>query len=262
MDYDILWIILGTLLLVGIIGSFVPQYIEFYKKKSNEGISSYFMFVSTLSTNASFVNAMIFYRDAFDSCLGENQMEKINSSECYGEILGFLQILTLWLCLLVQYSLFIYYAHNNRNPNIPPNYQNNKEFDRIVFVIHLLISVGFIAIGIFVDTKKMDHHTYAHMMGLISLIGGVTQYLPQLYKTFRYKRIGSLSIISMMIQVPGSYVWVIFLFFQSSSNLTTWIPYLVSGTLQLILFLMCLYIKYKLPPSSLLIIDDELLLPV
>ncbi len=243
MAEETTWLIIGTLILLGIIVSFVPQYRKIYATKSSEGISSYFMFVATFSTFASFLNSMIFYRDVFKDCINNS----INDKKCYSEILGFVQIGCLWLCLMIQYILFIIYL---KKPDVdfllvskPRNVAGDKNTVRIFIAHNFLIIILF---GITVLLLSIDHNVevYARLMGLLSMIGGIIQYIPQIYKTFKYKIIGSLSLGAMMMQVPGSYIWVGFLISQSSAHYSTWVPYLVSATLQLILFLICLWIKY------------------
>jgi uncharacterized protein with PQ loop repeat len=74
---------------------------------------------------------------------------------------------------------------------------------------------------------------YANSLGLAATALAVTQYLPQLWTTYRLKSVGSLSIATMCIQTPGSYVWAASLAYRLGwQGWSIWGLYCVTGTLQ------------------------------
>ena len=103
MSVDSFEITVGTLLLVGIWLSFTPQYYRIVKKQSSEGLSPWYLFIGTAGTFASVSNALIFYWPELENCSG------YGTTRCYHEILGFCQLLTLWVSFYGLFLLFIKY---------------------------------------------------------------------------------------------------------------------------------------------------------
>jgi len=57
--------------------------------------------------------------------------------------------------------------------------------------------------------------------------------------------VGALSIPTMLIQCPGSFIFVYSLAIQPGTNPTSWLSYFVTGTLQGILLSMCIVFHYR-----------------
>lgn len=94
---------------------------------------------------------------------------------------------------------------------------------------------------------------WATCAGVVSLILACFQYLPQLRSTWKLKLVGSLSLSMMIIQTPGSFIFVYSLAVRPGVNWTTWIVYLVTGTLQGILLILCVAWKIRQKSAG---IDD------
>ena len=77
--------------------------------------------------------------------------------------------------------------------------------------------------------------------GMAATVTTCLQFLPQIYTVFRRKDAGAYSIISLCIQCPGSLGWAAYLVFGGGgTQLTSWLPQLVTGGFQLILLCLCL----------------------
>ncbi|KAH9818601.1 hypothetical protein DFH28DRAFT_958494 [Melampsora americana] len=94
---------------------------------------------------------------------------------------------------------------------------------------------------------------WATCAGVVSLILACFQYLPQLRSTWKLKLVGSLSLPMMIIQTPGSFLFVYSLAVRPGVNWTTWIVYLVTGTLQGALLILCILWKIRQRSSG---VDD------
>ncbi|WAQ89943.1 hypothetical protein PtA15_11A635 [Puccinia triticina] len=86
---------------------------------------------------------------------------------------------------------------------------------------------------------------WASSSGILSLLLAACQYLPQIKETFQAKLVKALSIPMMLIQTPGSFLFVYSLAIRPGLNWTTWIVYLVTGILQGILLVLCVLWKIK-----------------
>ena len=216
--------ILGYIILFGIIASYIFQYVKIIRNKSSDGISELFIILGYIGSISSWNNAYIFYLPEYTDCSGYNQ--------CSSEILGFLQLFSQWLCFLVLYIVFLFF------------YQNRKWKSWAFFVCCNLLLISVFVVTYIISKKIIDYviiDTYADVLSTVTSTMVVIQYLPQIYVTFRDKDPGSLSLIMLLIQCPGSYIWTIFLALQDGSNYSTWIPFAITGTLQLILLGMGFY---------------------
>jgi len=72
----------------------------------------------------------------------------------------------------------------------------------------------------------------ATFMGVSATLLSVLQYTPQIYKTYKAKLVGALSLGTMAIQVPGSVMFVLSLVFRPGTDWTSWLPYAVTGVMQ------------------------------
>ncbi|GAA6051552.1 hypothetical protein JCM3770_000412 [Rhodotorula araucariae] len=86
---------------------------------------------------------------------------------------------------------------------------------------------------------------WATTLGLLSVALGCAQYAPQLVLTARRKLVGSLSIPMMLLQTPGSFVFVYTLAIRPGVNFTGWATYFVTGVLQGTLLVLCLLFKRR-----------------
>lgn len=101
------------------------------------------------------------------------------------------------------------------------------------FLVTFLVSVVMLA--------RFPHHlqTWANMLGIFGALLASIQYLPQLWTTWSLGHVGSLSIVTLCIQAPGSFVFATSLAIRlGRSGWSAWAVYVVGGCLQACLLLM------------------------
>lgn len=76
-------------------------------------------------------------------------------------------------------------------------------------------------------------------LGIIALVCSGVKFLPQLIQTWKDKRVGALSIPTLAISAPGAFLSAYALMIQPGTDWTSWIAYIASGILQMVLFGMC-----------------------
>ncbi|GAA5992488.1 hypothetical protein JCM10908_000845 [Rhodotorula pacifica] len=86
---------------------------------------------------------------------------------------------------------------------------------------------------------------WATTVGLMSVVLACVQYTPQLVHTYQRKLVGSLSIPMMLIQTPGSFVFVYTLAIRPNVDVTGWLTYFITGLLQGYLLVLCLLYKRR-----------------
>lgn len=110
-------------------------------------------------------------------------------------------------------------------------------------LIHLLIHV---VLAFYISAIHPSFlEAYATFLGVQSAIVASTQYIPQIYTTWKLQHVGSLSIPMMCIQTPGSFVWAASLATREGVAWSSWITYIVTGLLQGTLLFMCIMFEAR-----------------
>ncbi|KAJ3322737.1 hypothetical protein HDV06_002788 [Boothiomyces sp. JEL0866] len=109
-------------------------------------------------------------------------------------------------------------------------------------MISYLIIVFFLVVVVLV-LDQLDHFGdikfgWAALLGIISAISGIFQFVPQVVHTGMTREFGSLSLSTLLMQSPGSFVFAYSLSIQPGTNWTSWISFVICGMLQGILVLM------------------------
>jgi uncharacterized protein with PQ loop repeat len=112
-----------------------------------------------------------------------------------------------------------------------------------IIAVHLIITS--IVSLILLTTDNSYTKLWADGLGLVSMMLASVQYIPQIYRTWKRKSVGALSIPMMLIQTPGSFLFVYTLAIRPGVRWTTWIVFLVTGSLQGILLVMCICWYYR-----------------
>lgn len=106
-------------------------------------------------------------------------------------------------------------------------------FALLHFLLTFMVSVVMLA--------RFPHllQTWANILGIFGAVLASVQYMPQLWTTWSLGHVASLSIISLCIQAPGSFLFAASLAVRlGKSGWSAWIVYVVGGCLQACLLLM------------------------
>jgi uncharacterized protein with PQ loop repeat len=110
-----------------------------------------------------------------------------------------------------------------------------KRRDAVVVGVATLLALLLVGITSIAMVASFPHHTqgWANLLGTVSGVLAAIQYLPQIYYTFKIGDVKSLSIITMLIQVPGAFVFAFSLWLRVGwEGWSTWLVYVVTGILQ------------------------------
>lgn len=94
------------------------------------------------------------------------------------------------------------------------------------------------------DTLQLLHY-WTTILGFMASALATAQYLPQLWYTATRRLVGSLSIGTMMLQTPGTVLFIYSLAMRPGVNWTGIMAYGVKGTLQGTLLLLCFACKVR-----------------
>ena len=161
-------------------------------------------------------------------------------------------------CLTVSsLLLFVIYFPRATSPTDPvstvsstngPTYQTALAITGICLfhaLVTIIISVAFEL------RQPAAVAAWANFLGVLAAILASIQYFPQIYTTFRLRRVGSLSIPMMCIQTPGSLVWAGSLAARKGwSGWSIWGVLVVTACLQGTLLAMAIYFEYFGPNNK------------
>jgi len=95
--------------------------------------------------------------------------------------------------------------------------------------------------------------SWANLLGIIAAVLSITQYIPQIHKTWKLGRVESLSIPMMLIQTPGSFVFAASLAARlGSEGWASWGVFVITGCLQgsLLIMAICFEIRARKESDS------------
>ena len=151
-------------------------------------------------------------------------------------------VLTLGLTSLFLFLLF----YPRATPLTPPKHPSTQPSYATALLVTITSIVHFIATftaSVIIASLYPDRlQSWANTLGILATVLASIQYFPQLYTTFRLKKVGSLSIPMMCIQTPGSFVWAGSLAARvGRKGWSAWGVYVVTGCLQGVLLGMGIY---------------------
>jgi len=112
--------------------------------------------------------------------------------------------------------------------------------------IFMIIPIGVSSLLLYYyGYKAHTSQTWAFVLGIIAAVVTVPQWAPQIYKTWKMKSRGSLSVVMLIIQFPGSLLVTYFQAFLFSTSISTWLPYFFSAIQQGMLLALCLWFMFK-----------------
>mmetsp|Transcript_3617 Transcript_3617/g.4003 ORF Transcript_3617/g.4003 Transcript_3617/m.4003 type:complete len:300 (-) Transcript_3617:246-1145(-) len=232
----------GILLTVGILASFVPQYISILLAKSSEGLNYFVYALGFLSGITGLINVTMLKWESHVMCCNYLSLD---AGQCLYLNLPITQLAPGPLGTFVAYVFVLHYFPFEPSKTATRK-QKKRSFLIGTIVLAALVALLFFVSGLaallyYVAGVRSDHMiTYARICGIISAIAVLIMWLPQLWTTFRSREIGTLSIPMLLLQIPGAFLIVYFQAVQSKSDITTWGPYVIQGIEQSLLLAMCI----------------------
>ena len=238
-------VVLGSLIVIAIVSTYLPQYMKIIKKNSTEGISYLYLLLGNISNFTNFYGTLLINYYIVDCC------SKISAGHCMNILLPIYQMFTPWICIFILYTIYLIYD-NKRN-----NTYKSAFISYTIFILFFILLIGILGLVMIIHYDRLKHNVklFGDSLNIISAITCVFTFLPQIYKTYTLKKVGNLSLISLLFQTLGSFIVFIYQVLCVKASITIGIPYLVSGILQF--SLLCLgYYYFKINKSYPLLIND------
>ncbi|EME41112.1 hypothetical protein DOTSEDRAFT_47302 [Dothistroma septosporum NZE10] len=236
-------------LVIGILISYIPQMLKIKRNKSSAGLSPYWILLGGLSSICAAGNIIALPASRADiACCRE-----INGAACGAALLGVAQLAVQCSCFMIIVVMFVMYfpttdAQSIEHTDLP---EDPPATDRHRLIVMLTIPTALILVLFvtFTITIAFPNHNqfWADLLGTIAGILAGIQYVPQIFYTWMLQDLKSLSVFTLLVQAPGAFVFAGSLANRVGvrTGWSTWLPYVVTGTLQLILLAMAAYFKSK-----------------
>eukprot|EP00736_Rhodelphis_marinus_P002236 Rmarinus@m.9981 len=251
-------VVLGIGLCIGTMLSMLPQHIKFLTKKSSAGVSYLMLFMGNVNQFSAVINTTIMKFHELQAC------REVPWQECLPSLLTFFQMLVLWAFYFPLFIWFLVFLDREERVVL---FRASRLF--VFFIVYATVLTMVMVIMLKEIGPCHETKSLAYGLGSLCTFVNLTQWAPQIYHTYRAKRAGSLSMLMLSLQGPGSLVIVYFLAIVSHESVSIWISTLTSALQQLILLGMLLYYKYTRPgktieylPEAELGEDTEPLLPL
>jgi len=230
-------IALGVCLIVGAVGSVIPQHIKFWKTKSTAGVSFLWIFLGNLNQFLSVTNAVVMKFPQLQACV------VLGMEQCTPSLLALYQLVGIWAFSFPLYLWYLKFAD--------PTVISKREWllARVLFavligIIFILMTLATVAISVLGDCAYITL-IFGYTMGIGSTVVTFVQWAPQIYQTYKAKTVGSFSILMLMIQAPGSFIIIYFLIVVSHESVSTWLSYASAALQQVVLIVLLLYYDRK-----------------
>ncbi|RKP22758.1 hypothetical protein SYNPS1DRAFT_4234, partial [Syncephalis pseudoplumigaleata] len=257
---------LGLFICLGMFVSYLPQHYKIIRSGTSEGFNPWFLLLGCLGSWSNVINIVLLQWNVIGCC------SIVTFGACIEHILGIIQIVIQWMMFIIVFILFLIYfpvrkryvqrirlplddeqnddegADEGEEADVPATHplELSNEWRTSLYIagaVAVHFAITFITSVVLLSSNGAQHpetRQWAGVLGVFSMLVATIQYLPQIWTTWCAKTVGALSIPMMLIQTPGSFIFVYTLASREGTNWTTWITYLVSGSLQGVLLAMCI----------------------
>jgi len=251
----------ALLLISGICVSYVPQYYAIVKARSSDGLNFTMLAVALLSSYLTMINSGILNWQSVVCCLN------LSSIQCLKNNLATEQIFGGLICYTALYVLFLVYF--NTQPTETETREMRVRSKRIALATFIGVLGSSVIVGIITGVLYYDVRLHGSTLETVAQVFGYTsgalmivQWAPQIYTTWKRKSPGSLSILMLILQMPGSLLVMFFQAVLNRSHVSIWVPYFFQFVEQLILVVLCAYFilqarKKKSGDETALLIGDN-----
>jgi uncharacterized protein with PQ loop repeat len=233
-------VVIGILLIFGSIISYLPQYYKIIKNKHVNGISHWSLGLNNIASFCAFFGSFMLDYHIFRDCPEDEY--------CNRNLIPFVQLMIVWLCPLVNYIIYIKYYYSPMHSKSTTCGIRNRTLVYSFFGFYVLVFLCCFILTTIVlvanwTTWKNHGLTFGKMLNVFASLITAFVWIPQIFKTYKEKNIGSLSLLAIGIQAPGTFMIFIFQVVLSGASWFIGFPYLVTSIFQFVLLAMGIYFE-------------------
>jgi len=230
---------IGIVLIVGTIGSYIPQMVILYKKKSVIGISHEMLFMGCLSSMFNLIGLMI-----------DNNFTKY--------LMPITQMFMPWICITIVYTQYIHYSIVNRFEGCKDNTERflvdkenitwqEEDYNKTkkLYPIYITTTLATIIVWIMTYTLGGNLTLLSNFLNIIATIAGIVMWFPQIIKSIKLKGSRNLSLLTLTIHAAGCVLTVIYQVGLENQSILVGLPFVAGAILETSIVCICLHYKRK-----------------
>lgn len=229
--------IVGILLCIGSICSYIPQFYVIFKSKAIDGLSEPSIVILNVGNFCLTLNSIIFNWYKW-SCFS-----KCSFGVCNAYMLPFYQILMGWVMVFIFYLIFMKYKIRNTEDKI------------IGAMFYLLLYIVFIGVVVVIaisekfwnsgESRLLFFDGFGQAMGYCAALCNGVVWIHQIYVLLKSGECGNVSPVMFALQAPGNVVIIIFQAVLYKQPISTWISYVVCCIEQTIVLIIIIMYKIR-----------------
>eukprot|EP01096_Ripella_sp_DP13-Kostka_P006279 TRINITY_DN2247_c0_g1_i1.p1 TRINITY_DN2247_c0_g1~~TRINITY_DN2247_c0_g1_i1.p1 ORF type:complete len:307 (+),score=98.94 TRINITY_DN2247_c0_g1_i1:23-922(+) len=255
----------GAIIAFGVWVSWLPQQVAFLRSKNTFGVSTAFIILTQIANWFPFIAGLFKNKDVFDCC------SHVSFWQCQGLLVPLYQLGISVFSVFCIHTLYVIYF--NPNPSISdttPEERDEtkieavfsvneaeidildderdahvarmKRFQWTLYVSTLVCMFDLIVVGFIYQYGSSEIVSiYADALGILGTVIVLAQFTPQLIETYKLKTAGNLSMVMLLIQVPGTWIWFFDMVFFEGEAWAVWLSTFVAAVQVTMLFSQVLY---------------------
>lgn len=249
-EYDVVWTITGFLIMVGTVISYQPQNIKFILHKSSYGFDPIMAFVTNLGQSLVFFNLISFHCADFTGLFQVKVGDMFYKVKVMATFLTVVNMALDWYTYKFVFILNYIFVDIEERPKrglklIRKEKLMGRLFVIIQTIIEFVIFTAYVGIGVSYGFGSQVMRTFGQIMGYISSVVFVFQFIPQMVMTCRLEDNGEFSIITLLILFFGTSINLAFMVVGQGEDWTSWLPVTVTICEQFVLLMIIIYVKIK-----------------
>lgn len=141
--------------------------------------------------------------------------------------------------------LYLVYFPHTSDPTSSTSLTQSSPSSHVALLVGTSSLVAFLLTGMTTLFLFAHAPTYllawANVLGVLAGVLSCTQYIPQIYTTYNLQRMLSLSVLTLLIQVPGGFLFAFSLYLRvGAEGWSAWLVYCVTATCQACLLAMAI----------------------
>ncbi|KAI9148072.1 hypothetical protein HJFPF1_11894 [Paramyrothecium foliicola] len=234
--------VVSILLMSWVLAANFPQWARIASRKSAEGLSTLYILLGSLSGVCAVGNILVLPSTDEDiGCCRTN-----SAFACINGMLGMIQVILGIACFWVILFMYVFYAEeeadaeiHGRRPSLSGPERTFRRARRawIVLVVVCCFAFTIMLISAIIFRRfPWVAQTWADILGVGVALLACVQWVPQVITTWHLKSLGSLSLVSLFISAPYTWIFGISMIMRvGAKGWSAWIVYLLVGTMQLVL---------------------------
>ena len=212
----------------------VPQYRKILKTQSAEGLSEITLGIGNVASSFNVINLTILHANQAKLCFANMPSSLLACQSSF---------LVLYSGLCGFLACFPYYLLKLK---MTAKYKDTLSSNRMVLGLYLQMAIILAAavpalLSVLPTGTCERYRDYANTIGFLNTVLLCAQYLPQIYTSYTFKGSGAVSYATLGLDALGGYVMTFYRIYGTSERLSSWLPYLVFHSSELVVILVALY---------------------